>query len=84
VTMKAILTGLSAIAAIASAILWLMSATARVPYKDRFNPDGSPIGTISDGKTDFILTAAKQGKLNAWAAGAAAVTAALQAWVILL
>lgn len=83
-TLKFVLTWLSAFAAIVSAVLWLMSATARVPYKARFNGDGSPIGTISDGKTDFILTGAKQGRLNAFAAGAAAVTAALQAWVILL
>lgn len=82
--LKSTLTWLSAIAAIISAVLWLKSATAQVPYKDRYHPDGQPIGTISDGKTDFILTAAKQGYWNAWAAGAAAITAALQAWLLLL
>ena len=83
-TLKCILTDLSASAAIASALLWLLSATAHVPYKKRFNSDGTPVGTISDGKTDFILTAKRQGFFNALAAGAAAVTAALQAWVLFL
>ncbi|WP_085614935.1 MULTISPECIES: hypothetical protein [unclassified Pseudomonas] len=82
--LKTLLVGVSAVTGIASAVLWVFSANARVPYKDRYNDDGSPIGTISDGKTDFILTAARQGRFNAWAAGAASVTAALQAIVILL
>ncbi len=81
---KSTLIWASSITGVASAVLWMLSATARVPYKDRYNDDGSPIGTISDGKTDFILTAEKQGRLNAWAAGAASATAGLQALLILM
>ncbi|WP_286912150.1 MULTISPECIES: hypothetical protein [unclassified Pseudomonas] len=82
--LKTLLIGISAVTGVASAVLWVFSATAHVPYEARYHDDGSPVGTVSDGKTDFILTAEKQGRFNAWAAGAASVTAALQAIVIML
>lgn len=78
-TARGFVVALSAVAAVVSAVLWLLSAVAKVPYEDRYRPDGTPIGTISDGVLDLILTAKKQARLSACAAVAASMAATLQA-----
>jgi hypothetical protein len=77
--LKTVVVALSGGAGVISAGLWIWSALAHVPYEDRTNADGSPIGVLSDGKTDFIRTWNKQSRLSAWAAVAASCAAGLQA-----
>ncbi|MBZ9780874.1 hypothetical protein K9857_04820 [Pseudomonas sp. REP124] len=76
---KTVVVALSGTAGVISAGLWIWSARAHVPYESRTNPDGSPVGVLSDGKTDFISTWNKQSQLSAWAAIAASCAAGLQA-----
>ncbi|MBV7552001.1 hypothetical protein KW841_06505 [Pseudomonas sp. PDM28] len=81
---KTVVVALSGAAGVISAGLWIWSARAHVPYEPGTNEDGSPIGVLSDGKTDFIRTWSKQSRLSAWAAIAAAGAAGLQALSLFL
>jgi len=83
-SLKTVVVALSGAVGLVSAGLWIWSALAHVPYEARKNADGTPIGVLSDGKTDFIRTAQKQSRISAFAAIAAACAAALQAWSLFL
>ena len=81
---KTVVVALSGTAGVISAGLWIWSARTHVPYEPRTDADGSPIGVLSDGKTDFIRTWNKQSHLSAWAAIAASCAAGLQALSLFL
>lgn len=80
----------SAIFAFAAALLWFCASVVyiRSDYKGaipagasflNFRGGRGPISRESDGKwIDVVATARRQGRLNAWAAGMAAIAAFLQ------
>jgi hypothetical protein len=73
----------SAIAAGIAAVLWFVSAVARVKFDDTPGLDGmTPGGIVDDENNDILASQARGNWWSAWAASAAAVAAPLQATAI--
>jgi hypothetical protein len=73
----------SAITAFIAGALWWKASRVRVPMQPNTNPSGIAIG-LPNGSMDIIATVQKSACLNARAAAAAAVAAALQGIGLLL
>lgn len=85
IIMVALFVWLSAISAILSAVFWIASTLVVVKHVDRYDADGDPVGSLSDGSgNDLVLTARRQSRVGATAAICAACAAAFHAIALIL
>jgi hypothetical protein len=82
---KIVLNWLAALVAVIAALLWLRSATVKIPANPPPRDESGVFAaliTLND--SDFIATAVQQARWNKWAAFAAAIAAACQAVALML